>query len=68
MLSPFLTHTSFFNVVIQEHAWFCSSQFDELLELLLGLKSPENIALLRSRFTCFRILLVHALKVRVLFV
>lgn len=62
-LSLFLTHTSFFDVVMQEHAWFCSSRFVELVELLLGLKSPEDIALLQSRFTCFRILLVHSLKV-----
>ncbi|RVW16574.1 hypothetical protein CK203_069388 [Vitis vinifera] len=57
---------AFFSVVIQEHAWFCSSQFVELVELLLGLKSTDDITLLKSRFACFHILLVHALKVRVL--
>ncbi|KAJ9695854.1 hypothetical protein PVL29_011032 [Vitis rotundifolia] len=48
--------------VLEGHAWFCSSQFDKLVELLLGLKSTDDITLLRSRFACFHILLVHALK------
>ena len=48
--------------VLEEHAWFCSSQFVELVELLLGLKSTDDITLLKSRFACFHILLVHALK------
>lgn len=48
----------------QEHAWFCSSRYEELIDLLLGVKSPVDVASLRSRFACLHILLVHTLKVR----
>ncbi|OAY40418.1 RRP12-like protein isoform X3 [Manihot esculenta] len=48
--------------ILEEHAWFCSSQFIELLDLLLGLKPPTDIASLRKRFACFHILMVHTLE------
>ncbi|KAK2975135.1 hypothetical protein RJ640_010815, partial [Escallonia rubra] len=50
------------NKILEEHPRFCSSKYDELMELLLGLKSPEDISSLRSRFACFQTLLVHAIK------
>ncbi|WRX24026.1 Ribosomal RNA-processing protein 12-like [Theobroma cacao] len=48
--------------VLEEHAWFCSSRVVELIDLLLGLKSPADIASLRSRLDCFNILMVQTLK------
>lgn len=48
----------------QEHTWFCSSRWEELIELLFGLKSPADVAVLKSRLACFQMLIVHALKVR----
>ncbi|KAM3691175.1 hypothetical protein ACJW31_09G175400 [Castanea mollissima] len=50
--------------ILEEHAWFSSSRFVELIDLLLGLKSPVNIASLRSRFASLHILMIHALKMR----
>ncbi|KAJ9184815.1 hypothetical protein P3X46_004503 [Hevea brasiliensis] len=49
--------------ILEEHAWFCCSQFVELIELLLGLKPPTDIASLRNRFACFHILMVHTLEI-----
>ncbi|KAM7264213.1 hypothetical protein ACFE04_001896 [Oxalis oulophora] len=48
--------------ILEEHNWFCSSQLGELIDLLLGLKATDNIPLLRSRYACLQILMVHALK------
>jgi hypothetical protein len=48
----------------QEHAFFPSLRFVELSALLLDLKSPVDIASLKSRFACIHILTVHALKVK----
>ncbi|XWS43128.1 hypothetical protein CRYUN_Cryun16bG0075700 [Craigia yunnanensis] len=48
--------------ILEEHAWFCSSRLVELIDLLLGLKSPADIASLRSRLNCFNMLMVHTLK------
>ncbi|XP_052289702.1 uncharacterized protein LOC102608567 isoform X3 [Citrus sinensis] len=48
--------------ILKEHAWFCSSRYEELIDLLLGVKSPLDVASLRSRFACLHILLVHTLK------
>lgn len=53
----------FFQWMVQEHAWFCSSQF-VLIDSLLDFKSPTDIPTLRSRFACFHPLMVHLLKVR----
>ncbi|XP_058083302.1 uncharacterized protein LOC131231204 isoform X2 [Magnolia sinica] len=48
--------------IFKEHSWFHSARFDELMDLLLGLKSPVDVMLLRRRFTCFHFLLVHLLE------
>ncbi|KAK9290022.1 hypothetical protein L1049_008185 [Liquidambar formosana] len=48
--------------ILEEHAWFCSSRLVELIDFLLGLKSPVDTASLRSRFASFHILLVHIVK------
>ncbi|XP_030526006.2 RRP12-like protein [Rhodamnia argentea] len=48
--------------ILEEHPWFCSSQYSQLIDLLIGLKTPSDTATLRSRFTCFHVLMVHALK------
>ncbi|KAH9679245.1 hypothetical protein WN943_027408 [Citrus x changshan-huyou] len=48
--------------ILKEHAWFCSSRYEELIDLLLGVKSPVDVASLGSRFACLHILLVHTLK------
>ncbi|XP_060668704.1 uncharacterized protein LOC107431734 isoform X2 [Ziziphus jujuba] len=49
--------------MIKEHDWFCSSRFVDVIDLLFGLKSPVDIATLRSRFDCYHLLMVHALKI-----
>ncbi|XVE61118.1 hypothetical protein DITRI_Ditri06bG0014200 [Diplodiscus trichospermus] len=48
--------------ILEEHDWLCSSILVELIDLLLGLKSPADIASLRSRLDCFNTLMVHTLK------
>ncbi|XP_043691998.1 RRP12-like protein isoform X2 [Telopea speciosissima] len=48
--------------ILEEHTWFMSSKFDELLDLFLILKPPVDIMSLKNRFACFHILLVHILK------
>ncbi|KAL3715793.1 hypothetical protein ACJRO7_007528 [Eucalyptus globulus] len=49
--------------ILEVHPWFCS-QYSQLIDLLIGLRTPSDIATLRSRFTCFHVLMVHALKIR----
>ncbi|XP_008222099.1 PREDICTED: RRP12-like protein [Prunus mume] len=49
--------------ILEEHTWFCSSQFAELIDLLLCLRSPVDIHSLKSRFACFQTLMIHTLKV-----
>ncbi|KAH9679249.1 NUC173 domain-containing protein [Citrus sinensis] len=56
LIYNFIRHT------LEEHAWFCSSRYEELIDLLLGVKSPVDVASLGSRFACLHILLVHTLK------
>lgn len=51
--------------MMQEHAWFASSRFPELVDMLIDLQSPVDTSSQRSRFGCFHILLVHSLKVRI---
>ncbi|XP_042481656.1 RRP12-like protein isoform X2 [Macadamia integrifolia] len=48
--------------IFEEHTWFMSSKFDDLLDLFLILKPPVDIMSLKNRFACFHILLVHNLK------
>lgn len=49
--------------ILEEHTWFCSSRSTELIDLLLGLKSPGDIISLRSRFASFQTLMIHTLKI-----
>ncbi|KAJ4837306.1 hypothetical protein Tsubulata_035842 [Turnera subulata] len=49
--------------ILEEQHWFCSSRFVEVVDLLLGLKSPADFESLRQRFACFRILMVQALEI-----
>ncbi|XP_023521029.1 RRP12-like protein [Cucurbita pepo subsp. pepo] len=51
--------------ILEEHAWFASSRFSELVEMLIDLQSPADTSSQRSRFACFHILLVHSLKVNI---
>ncbi|CAJ1967595.1 unnamed protein product [Sphenostylis stenocarpa] len=46
-----------------ENPCFSSARYIELIDLLHGLKPPTAIASLRSRYSCFRLLMVHAVKV-----
>uniref|UniRef100_A0A803MAC9 RRP12-like protein n=1 Tax=Chenopodium quinoa TaxID=63459 RepID=A0A803MAC9_CHEQI len=48
--------------ILEEHPWFCSLKMDELVDLIIGLKSPADIASFSNRLSCFHLLLVHALK------
>ncbi|KAL5981810.1 hypothetical protein ACLOJK_015875 [Asimina triloba] len=48
--------------IFREQPWFYLDRFDEVIDMLLGLKSPVDVASLRSRFMCFHFLLVHQLK------
>ncbi|XP_050227789.1 ribosomal RNA-processing protein 12 isoform X2 [Mercurialis annua] len=49
--------------ILKKHAQFCSSQFEELIDLLIGLKPPTEISSLKNRFACFHILLNHTLEI-----
>ncbi|KAI3848602.1 hypothetical protein MKX03_010312 [Papaver bracteatum] len=48
--------------IFEEHSWFYSSRFDEMLSHLLSLKLPDDIMGLRSRFACLHTLFVYLLK------
>nr|QEY02176.1 RRP12-like protein [Oliveria decumbens] len=50
------------NKILEKHPWFCSSRFNELMELLVGLKLPVDLVSLKSRFSCFQTLLIYAIK------
>ncbi|KAL0555029.1 hypothetical protein IC582_008960 [Cucumis melo] len=49
--------------ILEEHAWFASSRFPELVDMLIDLQPPVDTSSQRSRFACFHILLVYSLKV-----
>ncbi|KAK7392906.1 hypothetical protein VNO78_21356 [Psophocarpus tetragonolobus] len=49
--------------ILEENPSFFSARYIELIDLLHGLKPPTAIASLRSRFNCFQLLMVHAVKV-----
>ncbi|KAK8468212.1 hypothetical protein PHAVU_007G252200 [Phaseolus vulgaris] len=52
------------NKILEENpCFFSSARYIELIDLLHGLKPPTAIASLRSRYSCFRLLMVHAMKV-----
>nr|KYP73656.1 RRP12-like protein [Cajanus cajan] len=48
--------------ILQEQPCFSSARYVELIDLLHGLKPPTAIAPLRSRYACFHMLMVHAVK------
>ncbi|KAK0598624.1 hypothetical protein LWI29_036449 [Acer saccharum] len=48
--------------ILKEHDWFCTSRFEEVIDLLFTLKAPAAIEILRSRFACFHFLMVYTLK------
>lgn len=50
------------NKILEKHPWFCSSRFNELMELLVGLKLPVDLISLRNRFSCYQTLLIFAIK------
>ncbi|CAH8360111.1 unnamed protein product [Eruca vesicaria subsp. sativa] len=48
--------------ILEEHGWFCSSHFAEVIEMLLSHKTPEDEASSKSRFTCFHVLMAHGIQ------
>lgn len=54
--------------LVQEHPWFCSLKMDELVDLIMGLKAPADISSFSNRLSCLHLLLVHSLKVELLYV
>ncbi|CAA0812760.1 ARM repeat superfamily protein [Striga hermonthica] len=47
--------------ILEKHPWFCASQFDAVMDVLTGMKSSDNFALVKSRFACLQTLLIHGL-------
>ncbi|GER25863.1 pentatricopeptide repeat-containing family protein [Striga asiatica] len=47
--------------ILEKHSWFCASQFDAVMDVLTGMKSSDNFALVESRFACLQTLLIHGL-------
>ncbi|KAL3632483.1 hypothetical protein CASFOL_025467 [Castilleja foliolosa] len=47
--------------ILEKHSWFCSSQFDVVMDVLTGMKPSANITLLKRRLTCLQTLLIHGL-------
>ncbi|GFP92217.1 hypothetical protein PHJA_001365800 [Phtheirospermum japonicum] len=52
------------SMILEKHSWFCSSQFDVVMDVLAGIKPSANIMLRKSRLTCLWTLLIHGLKAR----
>ncbi|VVB11942.1 unnamed protein product [Arabis nemorensis] len=48
--------------VLEEHDWFCSTHFAEVIEMLLSHKTPEDKASSKSRFACFHVLMAHGIQ------
>ncbi|KAJ0239610.1 ARM repeat superfamily protein [Hirschfeldia incana] len=48
--------------ILEEHGWFCSSRFAEVVEMLLSHKTPEDEASSKSRFACFHVLMAHGIQ------
>ncbi|KAL0834757.1 hypothetical protein Bca101_086646 [Brassica carinata] len=48
--------------ILEEHGWFCSSHFAEVIEMLLSHKTPEDEASSKSRFACFHVLMAHGIQ------
>nr|GEY52837.1 hypothetical protein [Tanacetum cinerariifolium] len=51
------------NKILEGSSEFCSSKFEDLMDLLLGLTSPVDEMSLRWRFSCFRNLLIHSIEI-----
>ncbi|CAJ2673257.1 unnamed protein product [Trifolium pratense] len=49
--------------ILEVHPCYSSPKNMELIDLLLGLKPPTEVASLRSRFACFHMLMVHIVKI-----
>ncbi|KAJ0699848.1 putative armadillo-like helical protein [Helianthus annuus] len=49
--------------ILEQSSEFCSSKFEELTDLLLGLKSPDNVTSLRWRLSCFKNLIIHSVEI-----
>ncbi|KAL4558055.1 hypothetical protein LXL04_036251 [Taraxacum kok-saghyz] len=49
--------------ILVESSDFRSSKFEELMDILLDLKSPIDITSLRWRFSCFKTLLIHSIEI-----
>ncbi|KAI4341252.1 hypothetical protein MLD38_025996 [Melastoma candidum] len=47
--------------IVEDHPWFCSARYVELMDFIFGFKSPSTVAPLKSRFTCFHALMVYSL-------
>ncbi|KAL2501759.1 ARM repeat superfamily protein [Forsythia ovata] len=45
--------------ILEKHSWFCSSHLAEVIDLVIGVNC--HITSLKSRFACFRALLIHAI-------
>ncbi|KAJ0973227.1 hypothetical protein J5N97_021186 [Dioscorea zingiberensis] len=50
------------STMLKEHSWFCSARTDDLIDLLLSIKEPADLEILKYRFLCFQYLLVNLLK------
>ncbi|XP_009137134.1 RRP12-like protein isoform X1 [Brassica rapa] len=48
--------------ILEEHGWFCSSHFAEVIEMLLSHKTPDDEASSKSRFACFHVLMAHGIQ------
>ncbi|KAI7740189.1 hypothetical protein M8C21_031103 [Ambrosia artemisiifolia] len=49
--------------ILEQSSAFCSSKFEELTDLVLGLKSPDNVTSLKWRLSCFRNLIIHSVEI-----
>ncbi|XP_045807267.1 RRP12-like protein [Trifolium pratense] len=49
--------------ILEVHPCYSSPKNMELIDLLLGLKPPTEVASLRGRFACFHMLMVHIVKI-----
>ncbi|ESQ54996.1 hypothetical protein EUTSA_v10024271mg [Eutrema salsugineum] len=48
--------------LLEEHGWFCSSHFAEVIKMLLSHKTLEDAASSKSRFACFHVLMAHGIQ------
>ncbi|KAL1222616.1 hypothetical protein V5N11_018984 [Cardamine amara subsp. amara] len=48
--------------ILEEHGWFSSSHFAEVIEMLLSHKTPQDTAASISRFSCLHFLMAHGIQ------